>query len=671
MKKYPFGTVYLIEQERSLKETKRDLDNIRAMGFNLVTLWPIANSWLTKDPKIFVFDATLRVLDLCWDRGMKAIIQLIGQNQAQEYMPDCLLTAEMVAMDENGKLPNCFWANPNHPKVTAVIKQYLQEAVGALKNHPAVYAWDIFNEAHLRTDDPWTTQKYHVWLKRKYHTIENLNRKWYRRFSKFSEINPRERRAAYSIWSSLLPAVDYELFRADNLTDLCAQWAGWVKAIDRKHPVMVDGSAAQLLADDVTERNNDEFATAKVCDIYGGTYYPKSWGRDLTDRLFELAMRYEMSKAAADKAKKPFVINELQTHTQSALSPGSEVSPQALAAWIWTGIAIGAKSMQLWRWRPFLHGYQSTGRGLTAMDGAPNARARAVKDLVRVLNRNEALIQEAKPVKPAVKIVLSYRNRAFYDAFMKWGKTNYPDELKGWYRLFWDRGIPVSFTEFESLSREDMTCPVLVLPALISISRRECRRLRDYVKRGGLLIADGRLGTVNEWGEVPPDKIPGKGLSRLFGFTEEDVDRESEFIFKGKKVQAPFMVQYVRPLKGSRVLARYANKYPAIVQHKLGKGSTLYFTSFLGVQFHNDRSGILEDYLVKKVLSVSPALPYVRKSEKVHVSFQQMKNQTVVFVVSTSDKKEKVTFFNLEKRSKTLELPLNPWEFKILLVTRL
>jgi hypothetical protein len=38
--------------------------------------------------RALVFDDTRRVLDLCHERGMGAILQLIGQNPSQEYMPD-------------------------------------------------------------------------------------------------------------------------------------------------------------------------------------------------------------------------------------------------------------------------------------------------------------------------------------------------------------------------------------------------------------------------------------------------------------------------------------------------------------------------------------------------------------------------------------------------------
>ena len=39
-----FGAVYIIEQDYTDEEMRRDLTNMRDCGFNLITLWPIGNA---------------------------------------------------------------------------------------------------------------------------------------------------------------------------------------------------------------------------------------------------------------------------------------------------------------------------------------------------------------------------------------------------------------------------------------------------------------------------------------------------------------------------------------------------------------------------------------------------------------------------------------------------
>lgn len=346
---YTFGAAYVIERNDSDAEILKDLSNMKKLNFNLVTLWPVANPWLDSRSTGYVFTQTRRVLDICEKLGMKAILQLFGQNQAQEFMSDSLLTPDMMIHDEEGECVNhnCFWANLNHPAVRDMIEKYFREAILELKGHPAVFGWDVFNEAHFRSDDPYTVRLYQKYLHRKYGEIEHLNHEWYRRYESFSQITPLRRSSPYSIWSSLLPEVEYERFRSENLTDICTFLYGIAKKYDPKHPVIIDGTSAQIIQPRMTERNNDEFDTARVPDIYGSTFYPKSWGRNYRDCPWQLAMYFTIPASAAKKAGKPYFVDELQTHTQSALTPGSEVTPEELEHWIWMCVFTGADGIQL------------------------------------------------------------------------------------------------------------------------------------------------------------------------------------------------------------------------------------------------------------------------------------------------------------------------------------
>jgi len=143
MKDYLFGAVYIIEEDYTDEEMVRDLSNMKNCGYNLVTLWPISNAWLAKSSHEFIFDKTRRVLDICNELGMKCVMQLFGQNQSQEFMPDAALTVDMEDHDEIGGdeiFENAFWSNLNNPTVREYFDTYFKTAINALKDHPAVYA---------------------------------------------------------------------------------------------------------------------------------------------------------------------------------------------------------------------------------------------------------------------------------------------------------------------------------------------------------------------------------------------------------------------------------------------------------------------------------------------------------------------------------------------------
>jgi hypothetical protein len=110
------GVVYVIKPNRSFEETERDIINIKEVGFKAVTLWPVVNTWLTDKPDEFVYDDTVKVLDLLHKYDLKAKMQLIGQNPHVEYAPDCLLTKDMT-IDYS-----CFSQNLNHRDVEALVE---------------------------------------------------------------------------------------------------------------------------------------------------------------------------------------------------------------------------------------------------------------------------------------------------------------------------------------------------------------------------------------------------------------------------------------------------------------------------------------------------------------------------------------------------------------------
>ena len=659
---FMFGAVYIIEQEYSDETILRDLKNMKDCGCDLVTLWPVANPWLARSSTEWVFDRTRFVLDCCEALGMKVILQLFGQNQSQEFMPDSVCLPEMECVDERGgtlgRGSTCFWVNLNHPTVREYLDKYFREAITALKDHPALYAWDVFNEAHHRSDDRWTQELYRDWLKQKYGNIEEINYKWYRRYENYDQIRPENRQAPYSVWSSLLPSVEYEKFRSVNLTDICRFLYETAKKYDSEHPVIIDGSSSYILSNSIIERNNDEFETAYVPDIYGSTFYPKSWGRNYRETPWTLSMYFAVPASAAKMAGKPYLVDELQTHTQSVLTPGSEVTPDELTAWILMCIFTGARGMQLWRWRPFLHGYQATGRGLTRMDGLLNKRAEAVKDLMDVIRQNEELFADSVSAAPMVRIAMTYDIRLFFDGMQRFsasGKNLWAENLEGWYKLFWNWGIQTDFVDLAHMNGSEEPAPVIVLPGAVRISGQQAKELCAYVEKGGILLADSRLGTMDEWGCVPETGIPGETLCRLFGLVETDVNSGRELVIGDSRIPAGFQYQELELLdEDTKVLARMEDGLPAIVEHTYGKGKTIYFNSFEGIV-------LLKNLYPELQNIIRAALPFlngicVQKSSHVHLNCMKNGSRTLLLAVNFAAENEKIRFEGIAPGTRMFEL---------------
>lgn len=414
-----------------------------------------------------------------------------------------------------------------------------------------MYGFDVFNEAHFRSDDKYTLIVYQKWLEGKYNTIEVLNHAWYRRYESFSQILIDIRKSAYSVWGSLLPDVEYEKFRSENVTDICKFLYDTAKKYDDVHPIIIDGTSSQILYEDVTLRNNDEFKTARIPDIYGATFYPKSWGRNYRETPWTLSMYYSMPAGAATIAK------------------------------------------------------------------------------------------------PVVRIAVSYSNRLFFDSLLKWEKSFWSDDVKGWYKLFWSNGIVPEFTDLEDLDEEDMKADMIILPAILSISNEATSKLTTYLDQGGILSADARLGVFNELGNVPKEGIPGVSLSELFGLAEMDVSSGERFILNEKSIPCNYMNQELKVKEGAMVLGTMENGTPAVIYHKFGKGETLYFNSFMGLELKKELYSKVVDTVLNLLLEKDSKIITAKKASSVHMRYIKSEKKKVIILINFSTMQQVIELYNL------------------------
>jgi hypothetical protein len=523
---FPLGTVYILEQDRPDAEVVRDLERIAETGLTRVVFWPAAR----REPEGGLGPASFRqgelALDTCARLGMEAILELIGQNASQEYLPDFLLDEEdMVISGEGVDRAIDHWPNLCHPKVQGAVREYIRAVVPHYRGHPALFGWDIFNEAHFRSYDAFTEKEFRRWLATRYGTAAALNRCWGRSYRAIDQVRLANLSFNASLWSSLQPVLDLSRFFAEIVAAICERWAAWVRELDPRHPVIVD-NAHSLTLKDPTERCDDDWRTAGSADIFGLSLYPKSWGNAYTPAM--VFQSVEAARSAAEGAGRPLMISELQTHYQSALTPGSEVSPEELRSWTWVALACGVDSLVYWRWRPFLRGYQITGRGLTTMDGGSSPRQEAVREITATLAEWGEDFCRSRPLPARIGLLYSYESALASRCLRPLVADLYERNFHGWYRALWERNLLTTVLRAELIDIPPEV-RLLVLPCCLVVTEALAGQLRRFVERGGTLVADARLG-ISDAANRAHLSIPGPGLSSLFGVRETDL-RGDEFGF--------------------------------------------------------------------------------------------------------------------------------------------
>ena len=510
------GAVYLIEPNLSAERQARDLANMAQAGFNLVVLWPPVSRWEAPDGHSIAFGAIDRAMDHCARLGLRAILELEGQNPAFQFAPDATWTPERAPQSAKAR----HWVNYFHPDAAREIDAYIQAVAGHFKAHPALYGYDLFNEVNFHSTDPHTLAEFRMWLKEKYRSIATLNRTWGRFYSEFEQVHVSNFSAPYSKWSSLRHLLDFEDFRADAIVKFVRHWTALVRAIDPTHAIIVDNSWS-MTTFDTTILANDDWKIAKSTEIFGLSVYPQSWDVRLRENPGAVSQIFRGGVCAGKVAhNRPMMVSELQTHNQTALARGSSVFDE-VRLWTWQAFAHGIEGLVYWKWNPFTRGFQVGGRGMTAADGTPNERAAQAAEVARVLASNADVFVGRTVFDSGAALLYNPTCNRFTDLILPDEPGVYRASLAGWYRYLWEHGVTPSILQAGDLGKENTRhLKLLIVPCQMLLSPADAQVLRDFSAAGGAILADGRFAIVDEDG-FAYERAPGH-LTELFGYLERD-----------------------------------------------------------------------------------------------------------------------------------------------------
>jgi len=171
---------------------------------------------------------------------------------------------------------------------------------------------------------------------------------------------------------------------------------------------------------------------------------------------------------------------------------------------LWRGIHIEAETNQVfshairalyfYRWEPLMAGPEPWINGMVDADEYDTERRLATKRVIAELRQYEELIATGQTVRPRVGIYLTRE--------MLWAsnaRANLVNMLAAWmapiggtiyglYGLFLDLGFEVTFVTEPLAAECDLA--VLAVPFTLGLSEAEQQALRSYVARGGRVIAE-------------------------------------------------------------------------------------------------------------------------------------------------------------------------------------
>ncbi|MBZ5566187.1 MAG: beta-galactosidase, partial [Acidobacteriia bacterium] len=442
---------------------------------------------------------------------------------------------------------------------------------------------------------PSSQERFREWLKQKYGTLAALNAAWYRRFTSWEQVAPPRA-------STILSYTDYLDWRAfidDKLAGDLKTRVDSIRSADHAHFITSHAAVPGLFTSPTDGYGEpDDWKMSASANFFGTSLYPKHAASTRPWSPQMLAAGLDFTRSAGHSFGKGFWIGELQAgQGVTGMRIADPVDAHDEEYWMWQVMAHGAREIAVYAWYPMNSGYESNGYGLINLDGTLTPRARAAGQVAQTIAKNAGDLALSQPAPAQVAILydrLAYMVGGAEPSLSKLGNAT-RDSLMGYHRAFNEQQIPVDFVHTSDVIQNKLGAyKILFLPFPVMLSREAAQGVARYIEQGGSVVAEARLAWNDERG-FSSDEVPGMGLAEVFGAREKvirpvekaAISLESGAnlpgLTSGTTATGEAFEEDLEPLRNARVLGRFADGEPAIVENAYGRGHAILVGTFLGL----------------------------------------------------------------------------------------
>ena len=580
----PYGAVYFRKSFPPREDWERDYKAAADIGINSFRHWFMWSA-IEVAPGKFDWEDYDRQLDLAAKYGMKTVIADIlctAPEWAFKEFPHAKMedaegrksdSAYTVACAVGGWPGLCL----DNEDVRELAEGFLRELVSRYKDHPGLGAYDTFNEQNHFADAGgcWcdgSAEKWRGWVREKYGSLDAVAEAWNRySYRNWEDIEIPRHSSFYG------DALDWILFRIDNAHRIMKWRVDTIKSIDPVHPVTAHGYPHWVLSR-VGPATYQPWKAAELVDVFGhsGGCNHEEWSRNRWEHwLIEDVTR-------SSSRGKPFWHAEMpagytwRAHGGPDMDNGRMAKANDIKLYSMIAFAGGATGVYSPRWRPLLNGIYTGHFAFCNMDGSHTDRAEMGGRMATWANeRDQKLLWEAKPVKGDLGIIVVPESQI--QCWLLEGSTDhYSKAARGAYQGFLFNSVQADFVYEDEI----INCgyEVLYLPHPLLLPERVANDLKEYVRKGGILISEGCPAYYGDHGRAGENQ-PNYGLDELFGAIEErvqftpDLLEDMKFSAGSKKLKGGVYLQAYKPTTG-KISGTYEDGSAAVIDNHYGSGKT-------------------------------------------------------------------------------------------------
>ena len=570
---------------------EKDLDMLEEAGCNVVSLGIF--SWSTLEPEegVFNFEWLENIINKLYERGISVILATPSASRpkwlADKY-PEVLRVDGERKRALYGFRHNHCYTSPVYREKTAIINKKLAERFG---NHPAVIMWHISNEFGGECHCPLCQEAFCNWLKEKYGTIENLNKKWCTTFWSHTYNSFEQIESPSSIGETQLHALnlDWKRFVTHQTADFIHHEIQAVREGGSELP-----TTANLM---YYFDGLNYFELAKEIDVVSWDTYPTWHKQDVIETAYENGMCHDLMRSLK---KKPFFQMESCPTSTNWQSVSKLKKPGVLFAQSMQAIAHGGEGALYFQIRQSRGASEKFHGAVIDHYGGNDTRVfREVSQVGKTLK--EISVLAGSEVKSQAALLYDWDSQwAMEDSQGPRNKgLHYREAQLKYYKGFRKLGLNVDLV--------DMTCDlsgykIFAAPMCYMFRDGFEEKVRKFVEDGGIFIATYWSGIVDDTDKCFLGGVP-HGLMDVLGIRSTEIDGlydweenslvpvEGNALGMEKTYSCKYLCDLVE-LRGAETVMTYGSDfyagYPALTVNTYGKGKAWYVAADAEKEFQED-----------------------------------------------------------------------------------
>lgn len=570
---------------------EEDMRLFALAGIDIVTLNVFSWAALQKDEVTYDFSKLDKIMELVKKNGLKVCLATSTAAHpawmARKY-PDILRTDNMGIKRKFGARHNSCPNSPTYRKYSVALAEKLSQRY---KDYDNIVSWHISNEYGGECYCENCEKAFRVWLKKKYGTIEELNRVWNtsfwgHTFYDWDDVVLPDMRSEEFSWDGVQRtnfqgiSLDYRRFNSDSILE-----------------------CFKLERDAVKKNTPDIPVTTNLMGCYQPLDYQK-WGKEMDfvswDSYPTFGAEYSHNAMFHDvmrgvKQGKPFALME-QTPSVSNWHPYCALKrPGVMRLLSYQAMAHGGDTVMFFQMRRSIGACEKYHGAVIDHVGTENTRVfREIAALGKELKElGDKTLGGRTPAKAA--IVFDWDN--WWATSLSAGPSNaidYFGEVYEYYRTLLKMHIPVDMIGVE----DDLSdYKLLIAPMLYMCKDGFDKKVRTFVNDGGTFVTTYFSGYVEDHDLVITGGYPGR-LRDILGIWVEESDAlpleetaaKHTFHYENETYPAEILCDLLH-LEGAESLGEYDNDFyagmPAVTVNSFGKGKAYYVATRSSEEFYH------------------------------------------------------------------------------------